>query len=131
MPLLHRPVQAAHYGLGAIFPVLVLAPSGWHAPDPGLPRRTRGAGETLSLRWCGPAADEDMAPHRLAAASLDCPPDITEEQLAAFADQLPAHLRVIALRPSALIGDWSTRPGAPRPLLKTVVLTPSRHLTWS
>lgn len=72
-----------------------------------------------------------MAPHRLAAASLDCPPDITEEQLAAFADQLPAHLRVIALRPSALIGDWSTRPGAPRPLLKTVVLTPSRHLTWS
>jgi hypothetical protein len=108
--------QAAYYGLGAVFPVVVLDPQpAWHQPVPGaLPERSAQAHEVLALRWCGPGDADDAALDTLrhAASQAPSPP---HAELAAFRDRLPAGLRLIALRQTALIGPWSKRPGRTTP----------------
>ncbi|GLF98062.1 hypothetical protein [Streptomyces yaizuensis] len=101
--------QAAHYGLGAIFPVVVIdARPVWHQPSTSTPPERHPQGrELLALRWSGPDDADDEAVDTLRRAAHHDP----DTALAAFAARPPAGLRLIALRPSALLGPWGERPG--------------------
>ncbi|WP_372412769.1 hypothetical protein [Streptomyces luteireticuli] len=115
-------VHAAYYGLGAIFPMVILdAFPRWRRPQPGaLPDRTHGGEELLAVRWCGPDTELATAPDLLtkaAAAAPAAPPSPAE--LEGFRQSLPEHLRLTAIRASAVIGPWDTRPGASRPAKDT------------
>jgi hypothetical protein len=121
----YRPVQTAHYGLGAFFPAVVLDPVPcWRQPRIGeLPERSPGAHELLVLRWCGPAAELDGVPVLLEQTAARAPGRTASAVAwATYGGTLPPHVRLIALRASALIATWSQRPGAGRaemPILRS------------
>ncbi|MFB8310114.1 hypothetical protein ACFC5T_16315 [Streptomyces sp. NPDC055961] len=114
---MNRPPLAAHYGLGVIFPVVVLDSSGWKQAAPwARPQRTTERDDLLVLRWSGLDQDEDESVQLLVALAQLAPDPLDDESaLAAYAEQLPRSARLIALRPSALIGSWAERPGQQQP----------------
>lgn len=110
--MMHRPaVETAHYGRGALIPVVVLAPVGWWqrevtaVPEP----HPAGGGYALVLRWCGPDDDEDTAEALLIRAACAAPGPVSAGDAVAYQAALPAHLRLIALPLACII---SRRPGA-------------------
>ena len=110
-------VQAAHYGLGAFFPVVVLDPEPrWRGASPlALPERSPGADGLLALRWCGFDDEADEAGQLLEAAAARAPRNVGRAaQLAAYAATLPRCLRLVALPRRALVGPWVQRPGRDR-----------------
>lgn len=105
--------RAAHYGLGAVFPVVVLDGPGWRQPGPAsLPERDASSMDVLVLRWCAPS--DDHAVRELLRAAACAPADLTAVRLARYREDLPPGIRLIALRPAALIGSWADRPGRRR-----------------
>ncbi|MCX4826707.1 hypothetical protein OG883_44505 [Streptomyces sp. NBC_01142] len=112
-------VQAASYGIGAIYPIVVLdRVHRWHRPvHPGLPEQQPDDRHgMLVLRWTGPPSEEAEAPTLLEAAAARAPaapPDRAELQ--AFHASLPPGLHLIDLPARHVIGPWSQRPGATRP----------------
>ncbi|WP_274036362.1 hypothetical protein [Streptomyces sp. MMBL 11-1] len=102
--------QAAYYGLGAIFPVVVIDHRPiWHQPTArDLPAQRPQGPDVLALRWCGPAAPDIDTLRRTAT---DTPPITLESELPALKGALPAGVRLITIRPGALIGPWVQRPG--------------------
>ncbi|MET9779205.1 hypothetical protein ABZ023_34015 [Streptomyces sp. NPDC006367] len=114
----HR-VQAASYGIGVIFPIVVLdLVHRWYRPHhPGLPTQQAGdAYGMLVLRWTGPPGEEDEAPKLLMAAAARAPampPGLAELQ--AFYASLPPGLHLIDLPARHVLGPWSQRPGASPP----------------
>ncbi|MBQ0888608.1 hypothetical protein KBZ94_27425 [Streptomyces sp. RM72] len=109
-------VQAASYGIGAIFPIVVLDQDHrWHRPHhPGLPeQQADDAYGMLVLRWTGPSGEEGEAPTLLMTAATRAPampPNPAELQ--AFHTSLPPRLHLIDLPARYVIGPWSQRPGA-------------------
>ena len=114
--MIHRPaVETAYYGLGALIPVIVLAPAGWWqravtaVPEP----HPAGGGHALVLRWCGPAREEDTAGPLLVRAACAAPgTPVSAGDAVAYQAALPAHLRLVALPLSCVI---SRRPVEPTP----------------
>ena len=109
-----RLVQAAHYGIGVIFPVVVLDERPrWHRPAPqAVPEQLDAdSGEVLALRWTGHASALHAAPAVLLDAAQRVPAPPTEAALAEYRSSLPSRLSIITLPPWALIGPWSDRPG--------------------
>jgi len=113
----NRPPLAAHYGLGVIFPVVVLDSSGWKQAAPwARPQRVTDRGDLLVLRWSGPEQDADESVQLLVTLARLAPDPLDDESaLVAYDEQLPRSVRLIALRPSALIGSWAERPGQQPP----------------
>lgn len=111
-------VLAACYGIGAIYPVVILDPvHRWYRPvHPGLPEQQANGGHgMLVLRWVGPMSEESQAPGLLAAAAARAPSSPPAHvELAAFQASLPYNLRLIDLPALYVIGPWSQRPGAGR-----------------
>ncbi|GGU37839.1 hypothetical protein [Streptomyces violascens] len=109
-------VQAAHYGIGAIYPIVVLDQvHRWYQPvHPGPPeQQTDDHHGMLVLRWTGPLSEEAEAPAILEAAAArapTAPPSRTELQ--DFQASLPPGLHLIHLPARHVIGPWSQRPGA-------------------
>lgn len=114
---MNRPPLAAYYGLGVIFPVVVLDSSGWKQEAPGArPQRATDRGDLLALRWSGSDHDEDESVQLLVTLAELAPDQLDDEStLALYDEQLPRSVRLIALRPSALIGSWAERPGQQPP----------------
>ncbi|MET9319100.1 hypothetical protein ABZX75_02725 [Streptomyces sp. NPDC003038] len=109
-----RPVvQAAHYGLGSIFPVVVLdAHPRWHTPRIGaLPEPSGEPKHLLVVRWTGLDPDIGAAPALLERAARQAPEDFTPGRLTRFKDGLPSSLLVTTLPATALLGPWAERPG--------------------
>ncbi|MCX4783930.1 MULTISPECIES: hypothetical protein [unclassified Streptomyces] len=107
-------VQAASYGFGAIYPVVILDDvHRWHRPThPGLPEQQGDDGHgMLVLRWTGP--HNERAPALLAAAAARAPVSPpTRQALETYRATLPAGLYLITLRSENVLGPWSQRPGA-------------------
>ncbi|MEU5662149.1 hypothetical protein [Streptomyces longwoodensis] len=114
---MNRPPLAAHYGLGVIFPVVVLDSSGWKQAAPwARPQRVTDRGDLLVLRWSGFEQDADESVQLLVNLARLAPDRLDDESaLVAYDEQLPRSVRLIALRPSALIGSWAERPGQQPP----------------
>lgn len=108
-------VQAASYGIGAIFPIVVLDQvHRWHRPHhPGLPeQQASDAHGMLVLRWTGPPGEEDEAPALLTTAATRAPAMPADSaELQAFRASLPPGLHLIELPARHVIGPWSQRPG--------------------
>ncbi|MFE0369482.1 hypothetical protein [Streptomyces tendae] len=117
--LIQPEVQAACYGFGAIYPIVVLDPvHRWFRPAvPGLPEQQADTSHgMLVLRWTGPPSEQAQAPALLEAAAARAPaapPDHAELQ--AYRASLPPGLHLIDLPARHVIGPWSQRPGATRP----------------
>jgi hypothetical protein len=114
-------VQAACYGIGAIYPVAIIDEvHRWERPArPGnLPEQQPEKGHgMLVLRWTGPQSEEATAPALLAAAAATAPAvPPTRSELAAYQDSLPAGLYLIALPAELVLGPWEQRPGVTRPI---------------
>ncbi|WP_328973396.1 hypothetical protein [Streptomyces sp. NBC_00239] len=113
-----HPVQAACYGIGAIYPIAILDPvHRWHRPvHPGLPEQHPDYGTgMLVLRWTGPPGEDIHAPALLEAAAARAPAaPPTGAELEAFQTSLPPGLRLIDLPDKYVIGPWAQRPGATR-----------------
>ncbi|MEW1760543.1 hypothetical protein AB0393_29025 [Streptomyces cyaneofuscatus] len=111
-------VQAACYGIGAIFPIVILDPvHRWHRPvHPGLPEQHSDDGHgMLVLRWTGPPGDDHRAPALLEDAVVRAPAaPPTGAELAAFQATLPPGLHLIDLPDRYVIGPWAQRPGTTR-----------------
>ncbi|MFE6273927.1 hypothetical protein ACFVQ9_34640 [Streptomyces goshikiensis] len=108
-------VLAAHYGLGAIFPVIpVDARPIWSHPGPGhLPTQHEGGRYLLTLRWCSATPADERALNALTRAAQQAPEQpLDPGDLPTFAATLPDGVRLIALRQTALLGPWRSRPGA-------------------
>lgn len=109
-------VKAACYGIGAIFPVVILDGVGrWDRPTGlGLPLRRPGDGHgMLVLRWTGPESEEASAPALLAQAAARAPFMPTEgDELLTYQRSLPPGLFLIALHDEFVLGPWAQRPGA-------------------
>ncbi|MFJ1742654.1 hypothetical protein ACIOG4_28760 [Streptomyces microflavus] len=102
--------QAAHYGLGNVFPVIVLDGPGWTMDSPaGPPERDAASPDVLVLRWCAPT--DEHAVSELLRAAARAPDHPTAEHLTQYRDDLPPGIRLITLRPTALLGSWADRPG--------------------
>ncbi|MFJ4680577.1 hypothetical protein [Kitasatospora sp. NPDC088783] len=112
----HPHVQAAHYGFGAIFPVIVLDPQPrWYRPHHGVPQTTDATdAQILVLRWSGPVNALYGAPAALVDAAHRAPAHLSRGALARFHAALPAALRIVTLPPHTLLGAWSRRPGRGR-----------------
>ncbi|MFI5617969.1 hypothetical protein [Streptomyces sp. NPDC051567] len=110
-------VQAAHYGLGSIFPVVVLDDRPrWHSPAAGaLPEPAPEPEELLVVRWTGLDSGLPAAPELLERAARRAPGDVTRGLLARFRDGLPSSLLVTTLPATALLGPWAERPGGSSP----------------
>ncbi|MFF8786769.1 hypothetical protein [Streptomyces sp. NPDC015125] len=106
--------KAACYGRGTIFPIVVLDEQlAWHqtAPD-AVPVRDVGGEDLLVLRWCGPLAATSCVLDSLHQAATEIQAALAAgTELSDYAPGLPDGLRLIALRPSAVIGPWHSRPG--------------------
>lgn len=113
-----RAIQAACYGIGAIYPIVILDPvHRWHRPvHPGLPEQSPGEGHgMLVLRWTGPPGEDAHAPALLEAAAARAPvTPPTGAELRAFQASLPPGLHLIDLHDQYVIGPWSQRPGTTR-----------------
>lgn len=107
-------VQAAHYGLGCIFPVVVLdARRRWHRPVNGrLPKPDTKSNELLVVRWTGPDSDIDVAPELLVRAAERAPEEFTPSHVTRFKEGLPPSLSVTTVPPTALLCPWAERPGS-------------------
>lgn len=106
-------VQAAHYGLGAIFPVVVIdSHPRWHQDHPtAAPAISPEGSEFLALRWTGHDGHIAEAPNLLLNAASNVPhTSALPFHIDSYRDALPPRIRLIALRPSALIGHWSQWP---------------------
>jgi hypothetical protein len=116
--LCHHGVQAARYGIGAIYPIVVLDPvHRWHCPiHPGLPEQQPDEGHgMLVLRWTGTSSEETEAPALLEAAAARAPATPpTPADLVAYQASLSPGLYLIDLPARHVIGPWSQRPGAAR-----------------
>ncbi|MFI1765302.1 hypothetical protein ACH41H_25030 [Streptomyces sp. NPDC020800] len=111
-------VLAAHYGRGTIFPVIPVDTRPiWSHPGTGhLPTPHQGGHDLLALRWCsaGPAHEQALGALRGAAQKVPGQP-LRADELSAYAAALPDGVRLIALRQTALLGPWHSRPGAHTP----------------
>ncbi|MFG2864750.1 hypothetical protein [Streptomyces sioyaensis] len=109
-------VQAACYGIGAIYPVVILDEvHRWARPThPGLPERQSGTGHgMLVLRWTGPQGEHTAAPGLLAAAAARAPAmPVTGDELLAYQQSLPHGLYLTTLSAELVLGPWEQRPGA-------------------
>lgn len=117
---MNRPPLAAYYGLGAIFPVVILDDTGWTQETPGArPERASDCDGLLCLRCSSSDQDEDAAVQLLVELAGLAPEPIDDRAaLASYEGQLPPSVRLIALRPSALIGSWAERPGQQPPAIR-------------
>ncbi len=114
--MIRRPaIETGHYGLGALFPLVVLDPAGWWqrtvtaVPEP----HPAGGGHALVLRWCGPDPEENAAEDLLIRAACAAPATpVSASDAVTYQAALPAHLRLIALPLACVI---SRRPGAHQP----------------
>ncbi|MEU5900228.1 hypothetical protein [Streptomyces venezuelae] len=111
-------VLAACYGIGAIYPVVILDenPNWVRPPHRGIPEpaspTTDDTPAMLALRWIGTTAHQAAAPDLLQTAFDRAPaPTIQPRELAAFHRSLPPSLRLITLVRQHVIGPWSERPG--------------------
>ncbi|MFF9786296.1 hypothetical protein [Streptomyces nigrescens] len=114
--MIHHTVQAACYGIGAIYPVVILDPTHrWARPThPGLPEQQDDDGHgMLVLRWTGLQSETVEAPALLASAATRAPaPPPTQDELTAYQASLPPSLHLITLPAEFVLGPWSQRPGA-------------------
>jgi hypothetical protein len=105
-------VLTGYYGLGALFPLIVLDTAGWTQAAPTAVPEPGAAGSPLALRWCGPDAEEDAAPALLAWTAATSRVPASAADAAAYQDALPAHLRLVALPQSCITGHpWRGSPG--------------------
>ncbi|TLQ39396.1 hypothetical protein [Streptomyces marianii] len=119
MTLTYSGVQAAHHGIGSIYPIIVLDPvHRWRRPShPGLPEQQPDHDHgMLVLRWTGTPDEEAQAPALLEAAAARAPAAPPRHaELAAFQASLPPGLYLTDIPAPHVIGPWSQRPGAALP----------------
>jgi hypothetical protein len=121
-------VQPGYYGLGATFPLITLASGGWDQPDiTAVPVPEPTSCKVLAMRWCGPRAEEDLAPDLLRmAAAASGPAPRTAAEAAAYTAALPPGLRLIALPPAYVLDmPWPLTSHRHRPSF------PALERTWS
>ncbi|MDJ0342841.1 hypothetical protein QMK19_23335 [Streptomyces sp. H10-C2] len=114
MELMLRDVQAAYYGIGTLFPVIVIDPTpNWIQSRLGArPERSPEGHGMLLLRWTGRPHDEASAPAALRSTARRAPHDAGNmAELQQFWSTLPTGLHLIALSSRLLLGPWDTRPG--------------------
>ncbi|MFI0742537.1 hypothetical protein ACH4PU_31335 [Streptomyces sp. NPDC021100] len=113
----HLQVDAAYYGRGVLFPVVIIDHNPvWNRALPGaLPHQGPGGEELLAVRWCGTHDDEPAAPALLLDAARHAPAvPASNAELASYRDALPEQAFLITLPVTAVISTWAERPGRPR-----------------